>query len=115
MKGKSILIIALLIASPALGETGKASWYGGGEKLNQYTASGQEFNPEDLTCASYQWPMGTRLRVTNQANNKTVTVIINDLGPAKRLNRMIDLTRRAFSMIADLRRGVITVKVEVIG
>ena len=93
---------------------GIASWYGGGEKLNKYTASGEEFDPNKLTCASWDYSFGTKLLVTNLENGKSVVVRVNDRGPAKRLGRLIDLTREAFRRIADLKKGLIKVKVKVL-
>ncbi len=92
---------------------GTASWYGGGEKLNKYTASGEVFDPETLTCAIWDTPFGTYLRVTNLDNGYSVLVKVDDRGPAKRLGRLIDLSRRAFSEIAPLKEGLIRVKVEI--
>jgi len=89
-----------------------ASWYGGGEKLNKLTASGEIFNPQALTCASWDYHFGTRLKVTNAKNNKIVIVRVNDRGPNKRLGRAIDLTKRAFSKIADTKQGLVLVKIE---
>lgn len=89
-----------------------ASWYGGGEKLNKHTASGEVFDPQALTCASWDYHFGTRLKITNAKNNKTVVVRVNDRGPNKRLGRAIDLTRHAFSKIANLKQGLALVKIE---
>jgi rare lipoprotein A len=91
---------------------GVASWYGGGEKLNAHTASGEVFNPDGKTCATWEWPIGTYLRVTNLENGCSVTVKVNDRGPAKCLERLLDLSRQAFSEIAELRKGLIRVEVE---
>ena len=95
-------------------KVGTASWYGGGEKLNKYTASGEEFDPNKLTCASWDYPFGTKLLVTNLENGKSVVVRVNDRGPAKRLKRIIDLSREAFRRIADLKKGLIKVKIKVL-
>jgi rare lipoprotein A (peptidoglycan hydrolase) len=111
------LILGGLFLSIAKGETvtmiGLASWYGGGEKLNKYTASGEVFDPGGLTCAIWDVPFGTYLKVTNVRNGYSILVKVNDRGPAKRLGRLIDLTWRAFSEIAPLKEGIIRVKVEV--
>src|SRR4030042_4257102 len=61
-----------------------ASWYGGGEKLNKYTASGEIFDPASLTCASWDYRFDTLLRVTNIGNGRSVIVGGNDRGPNKR-------------------------------
>jgi len=111
----SKVLILVLISFLLMGYDymeGIASWYGGKEKLNRYTASGEIFDPEGYTCASWYYPFETYLKVTNLRNGKSVIVRVNDRGPAKRLGRIIDLTKRAFSEIEDLRRGLIRVKVE---
>jgi len=113
------LILAIFLTTifmmPVTASTGGgtiASWYGGGEKLNKHTASGEVFNPQALTCASWDYHFGTRLKVTNAKNNKTVVVRVNDRGPNKRLGRAIDLTKGAFSKIADPKQGLALVKIE---
>ena len=97
--------------SPVVVQKGVASWYGGGEKLNRCTASGEPFDPEALTCASWDYRFGMVLKVTNPANGKSAMVRVNDRGPARRLSRLIDLSRGAFSKIADLNVGLIQVEV----
>ena len=89
-----------------------ASWYGGGEKLNEYTASGEYFDADKLACASWDYNFGTKLEVTNIINGKSVIVRVNDRGPNKRLGRSIDLTKSAFSRIADTDTGLIAVRIE---
>jgi len=89
-----------------------ASWYGGGEKLNRHTANGEVFNSRNLTCASWDYAFNTSLRIVNIANGKSVIVRVNDRGPARRLGRAIDLTRFAFSRIANPRKGLVFVKIE---
>ncbi|MFA4991493.1 MAG: septal ring lytic transglycosylase RlpA family protein [Candidatus Omnitrophota bacterium] len=92
-------------------KTGIASFYGAGEELNEFTASRERFDPEAMCCATYDFPMGTYLKVTNIGNGKSVVVRVNDLGPAKRLNRLADLTFGAFKKIADPQKGLIAVTV----
>ena len=89
-----------------------ASWYGGGEKLNTHTANGEVFNPSEFTCASWHYPFDTLLKVTNIINGKSVIVRVNDRGPAKRLERSIDLSRSAFCEIADSNIGLVAVRIE---
>ena len=82
-----------------------------------WTASGERFNENDLTAAMWGVRFSTLVKVTNLTNGKTVIVRINDRGPSKRLvrkGRIIDLSKGAFLRIADLKRGVINVKVEVL-
>jgi len=114
--GIIILFMAFFASQVSYAEVvGVASWYGGGEALNEYTANGDVFDPTELTCASWYYPFGTLLKVTNVNTGRSVVVRVNDRGPNKRLNRAIDLTRRAFSCIANLNSGVVKVKIEEIG
>jgi len=81
----------------------------------QGTASGEIFDPEALTAAHKSLPFHTRVRVTNPANGKSVTVRINDRGPYID-GRCLDLSRAAFGAIADLKTGVLkSVRYEVLG
>jgi rare lipoprotein A len=81
----------------------------------QGTASGEAFDPEALTAAHKSLPMHTRVRVTNPANGKSVTVRINDRGPYID-GRCLDLSRAAFREIAELETGVLkNVGYEVLG
>jgi rare lipoprotein A len=68
-------------------QTGKASIYSTGNR----TASGARLNPSALTAAHRSLPFGTKVRVTNQRNGRSVTVTINDRGPFVR-GRIIDVT-----------------------
>lgn len=78
----------LICGSAARAESGIASVYAyAGEK----TASGETANPAGLTAAHRTLPFGTRVRVVNKRNGKSVTVRINDRGPFVR-GRVIDLT-----------------------
>jgi len=100
-------------AKPAEFEIGVCSYYGAGEKLNDGVAyRGLQFDERLMECASYAYPLGTVLRVTNVANGKSIIVRVTDRGPHPRLNRIVDLTAHAFSQIADLSEGLIDVKVE---
>jgi len=80
-----------------------------------WTASGERFNENDLTCALRSRDFGGLYRVTNLKNGKSVVVRHNDYGPNKKLHakgRIIDLSRGAFLRLAPLSDGVIPVKVE---
>ena len=86
---------------------GVASWYSRTDKyINEHTANGEKFNDAVKTCASWDYPFGTRLLVINPLNGKWVVCRVNDRGPAKHLNRQVDLTKSAFRKIADLRHGL---------
>ena len=106
-------------------QVGLASWYGGGEPLNRHVAMGHRFDPESLEAAMWDVPLGTVVRVCRADRNETrrsinrdagprcVVVRVTDRGPARRFrNRVIDLTRQAFTELAPLRRGLLLVVVE---
>lgn len=101
-------------------QIGYASWYARhGDNYDPFPhttmANGKELNDEAFTCASWNYPFDTRLSVRNLTNGKKVIVIVSDRGPAKRLarqGRIIDLSKAAFAAIADLKTGVIKVKIE---
>jgi rare lipoprotein A len=86
-----------------------ASYYDQGET----TANGEPFDPNGLTAAHKTFAFGTRVKVTNAANGKSVTVRINDRGPFVE-DRCLDLARGAFERIASLDAGVITVRYQVL-
>lgn len=92
-------------------ERGKASYYAD-KYQGRKTASGQRLNNSAMTAAHKTLPFGTRVRVTNIKNGKTVDVVINDRGPFVR-GRVIDLARAAFVKIEDLRMGLADVEVVV--
>ncbi|MFI6065571.1 septal ring lytic transglycosylase RlpA family protein [Micromonospora sp. NPDC051227] len=87
-----------------------ASFYSDG----QLTANGESFNPDALTAAHKTLPFNTKVRVTNPANGKSVTVRINDRGPFID-GRCLDLSRAAFATIASVDVGALTVRYEVLG
>ena len=75
------------------------------------TASGARFNPNAMTAAHRNLPFGTKVRVTNKRNGKTVIVTINDRGPFIR-GRIIDLSNAAAGIIGMRSAGVAPVVVE---
>ncbi|MFI8609945.1 septal ring lytic transglycosylase RlpA family protein [Pseudomonas sp. NPDC077649] len=91
-------------------ETGKASYYGD-RHHGRKTASGERFDQHALTAAHRSLPFGTRVRVTNLSNERSVVVRINDRGPFVR-GRIIDVSRAAAERLGMLRAGVVPVRVE---
>lgn len=85
------LIAALIMAAPglSLAESGIASVYRGGK-----TASGRYAHPGGMTAAHKTLPFGSKVRVTNRRNGRSVVVTITDRGPFIR-GRVIDLTTGA--------------------
>lgn len=104
-------IVTRPYATPPPTVTVTASWYGD-ECAGNLTASGEVFEPRAMTCAMWDVPFGTRIRV--QLGPRSVVVRVNDRGPAKRLNRGIDLSRAAFAKLADTDAGLIKVKLTIL-
>ena len=92
-------------------QTGTASFYGG-KWHGRKTANGEIFDTYKLTAAHKTLPFGTRVRVTNLSNGKSVVVRINNRGPYSK-GRIIDLSQAAFSKIENMSKGVTKVKLEV--
>jgi rare lipoprotein A len=86
-----------------------ATFYGG-IFHGRLTASGEKFDKNKFTCASNYYKIGTMLEVTNVANGKSVVVKVNDRGGFKGMK--LDLSEGAFKRIANLKQGVLKVKVE---
>jgi rare lipoprotein A len=89
-------LLFLLLPALARAESGIASVYS--YETGSGTASGERLNPQGLTAAHRTLPFGTRVRVTNNRNGRSVVVRINDRGPFKR-GRIIDLTPAAASQL----------------
>jgi rare lipoprotein A len=93
-------------------QTGKASFYA--DKFEgRPTASGEKYKHSKLTAAHKSLPFGTKVRVTNVANNQTVEVIVNDRGPYVD-GRIIDLSKSAAQQLGFVNLGLADVKIEVI-
>jgi len=115
----SVLILGLILgAATAMAEsdaraiTGHASWYGD-EFARRPTASGERFDPDKLTGAHRTLPLGTKVRVTNLLNGRSVMVRINDRGPYM-LRREIDLSYGAARALGMIRRGIARVRIELV-
>ena len=88
---------------------GIASFY----SEDQKTANGEDFNPKDLTAAHPTLPFGTRLRVTNVATGRSVTVRINDRGPFVP-GRVVDVSYSAAQTLGIVGPGTAKVKLDVL-
>jgi rare lipoprotein A len=89
---------------------GEASYYGY-ELAGNRTASGERFNPKAMTAAHRTLPLGTKLRVINKTNGKSVIVRINDRGPFVK-KRLIDISLGAAQAINMVRAGKAMVRLE---
>lgn len=101
------------VSGKVLKSKAEASYYH--DKFNgRKTASGEKFSNSKLTAAHRTLPFGTKVKVTNLANDKSVVVEINVRGPFKK-SREIDLSKKAFMEITDNKNhGTLKVRIEVI-
>lgn len=93
-------------------EIGVASWYGR-QFHGRLTASGKTFDQMEMTAAHQTLPFGSRVRVTNLANGKSVEVEINDRGPFVE-DRIIDLSVAAARALDMVEAGITPVRVELL-
>lgn len=93
-------------------ERGRVSTYGS-EFAGRKTASGEPFDPAALTMAHRTLPFGTRVRVTNLENQRSVDVVVNDRGPFVS-GRIADLSEAAASRIGMLHDGVVEALLEIL-
>ena len=91
---------------------GEASYYGK-ELAGNRTASGERFNPAALTAAHRTLPLGSKIRVINKANGRSVIVRINDRGPFTK-HRLIDISYAAAQQIEMVRAGKARVRLELL-
>jgi rare lipoprotein A len=100
-------------AQPVLAmQTGVASYYAN-SLAGRPTASGAPYDPTAFMAAHREFPFGTVLRVTNEANGRSVEVVVLDRGPFVP-GRIVDLSRVAAEEIDMIRQGLVRVVVEVL-
>ncbi|WP_447640846.1 MULTISPECIES: septal ring lytic transglycosylase RlpA family protein [Chitinophagaceae] len=102
--------LLLTSCSHSIVQTGKASYYAG-NFIGKKTANGETFAKYKKTAASKTLPFGTKVKVTNLSNGKSVKVRINDRGPFV-AGRDIDLSWLAAKKIGMLDQGVAPVKMK---
>jgi rare lipoprotein A len=96
-------------ADTKVASSGMASFYTEGTR----TASGEKFNTLELTAAHPTLPFGTKLRVTNAATGRSVTVRVNDRGPYVP-GRVVDVSYSAADALGMVGKGVAKVKLDVV-
>ena len=94
-------------------EYGMASFYGVRCNRGTHTASGKRLNDNELTAAHKTYRFGTKLKVTNLSNGKSVIVTITDRGPYMK-GRIIDVTPAAAKQLDLVKKGITKVKVELV-
>lgn len=107
----TVVVGSVMASAPASAKNGcgGASWYA----LSSRTASGERMNASKLTAAHRSLRFGTKLRVTNSRNGKSVIVRINDRGPFIR-GRVLDLSKAAASQIGMIHSGHAKVCYEIV-
>jgi rare lipoprotein A len=124
--GVAALALALLLSTPASGsrstgiedtvsswtQSGRVSWYGPGFH-GRRTASGEIFDTNDLTMAHRSLRLGSKVRVTNLANGRSVVLRVNDRGPYVR-GRIGDLSRAAAQRLGFVDDGVVRARIELL-
>ena len=104
--------IVPLATQEVVSELGLASWYGE-EFQGSPTASGEVFDMNGLTAAHRSLPLGTKLKVTNLRNNRSLVVKVNDRGPFIQ-SRFLDLSMAAAKKLGFFGAGVAKVRAEVV-
>jgi len=107
--GVAIIALTIVFSGEVFAEVGRASWY----SLTSRTASGERCDPGALTAAHRSLPFGTKVKVENLKNGKSVIVRINDRGPFVG-GRIIDLTRAAAGRLGFVSAGLAKVRVTVL-
>jgi rare lipoprotein A len=112
-----LLLFILLFSAQAFADT--ASYYTLesclAEGSSGIMANKEVMDNESLTCASWFYPFGTRLKVSSVDTGRSVVCVVTDRGPSKKLvkkGRVIDLSVATFAKLAPLSKGVIKVKIE---
>lgn len=120
----AVLTIFLMSSNPP--KITNVSWYGPGFH-GKLTANGETYDQNEITAASPVLPFNTLVRVTNLDNGKSIVVRINDRGPYKmdkegkavfplqpHPKRSFDLSKGAFSKIANTDKGILNIKYEIL-
>ena len=108
----SLSLVLPVGAAQSRTQVGVVSWYGGAFH-GRTTASGERFNSRAMTMAHRTLPFGTKVRVTNLRNGRSVVVRVNDRGPFVG-KRIADLSQAAAADIGIMRRGVARARIEVV-
>lgn len=108
MKKLALIVLLGVLSSPAMAQSGIASWY----QMGHTTANGEKYRPDGLTCAHKTLPFNTRVRVTY--SGRSVVCRVNDRGPFTK-GRVLDLSRGAARSIGLIGVGVARVQYQVLG
>ena len=108
----SLSLMTATVPADAGASSGVASYYG--KKFHgRTTANGERYNMNEMTAAHRTLPFGTKVKVTNQRNERSVVVRINARGPFIK-GRIIDLSMGAAKKIGLIQTGTATVQLQVL-
>jgi rare lipoprotein A len=103
------VILSLSSCARKITESGKGSYYA--DKFQgRATASGVPFDQKKMTAAHKTLPFGTKVKVVNLANGRSVKVSINDRGPFV-AGRIIDVSKKAAEKLGITKSGVANVEI----
>ena len=105
MMKRVFLALAALVCASGMALAGPVTGFASYYKSGKVTANGERFNPHGLTAAHRSLPFGTRVKVTNLRNGRSVIVRINDRGPFIR-GRIMDLSLGAAQVVGLTASGV---------
>ena len=109
---KLATLVVPKVAQEVAGELGLASWYGE-ECQGNPTASGEIYDMNGFTAAHRSLPIGTKLKITNIRNNRSLIVRVNDRGPFVH-NRFLDVSKAAAFRLGFMASGLALVRAEVV-
>jgi rare lipoprotein A len=104
--------VSTRLSTKSISKVGIASWYGE-DFQGSPTASGELYNMNALTAANPNLPLGTRVRVTNLRNRRSLVLRINDRGPFVR-GRLLDVSRAAARLLGFAASGKARVRLQVL-
>lgn len=115
----AFLLMLLVFATIARAEELMASWYSEASLKTDgqwaisggKTANGQLFSDSKLTAACNTFPLGTKVKVTRTDTKASVVVLVNDRTAKRFTGKRIDLSPKAFDLLADRKQGIIKVEV----
>jgi rare lipoprotein A len=93
-------------------QKGRAAFYNGALEGHK-TACGGTYVASELTTAHRSLPCGTKVRITNTKNGKSVVATVNDWGPTSR-KRIVDVSRAVAEKLDFVKQGTTTVKIEIV-
>lgn len=103
-------LVLVVTTVSAVSQEGIASYYHEGQRVACHNG---RFNPEAMTAAHRTLPCGTKIKVTNKRNGKSVLLTVNDRGPFIK-GRIVDVSRAAARALGMISAGIAPVSLEVI-